>query len=124
MDILGKLSSKNSYLVIFKADAVSEADQFPCTWPEEEWTGRRRARSFWIAGEENGGLWAAAGLRNRGGPLPLGQRGQQSQVPWCVWAVDMLGQNLHRLAAADDGRERTVELAERAPRLSPAKDQG
>jgi hypothetical protein len=31
----------------------------------------------------------------------LGQRGQQSQVPWCVWVVDMLGQNLHRHAAHD-----------------------
>ena len=47
------------------------------------------------------GLCAVAGPRDRGGPLPLGQRGQQSQVPWCVWAVDMLGQNLHRHAAHD-----------------------
>ena len=77
----------------------------------DRWRGER--------GSPSGG-----GTAEPGGPHAFGAAGQQSQVPWCVWAVDMLGQNLHRRAAADDGRERTIELAERAPRLSPAKDQG
>jgi hypothetical protein len=49
---------------------------------------------------ERGSL-RGGGTAEPGRASAFGQRGQQSQVPWCVWVVDMLGQNLHRHAAHD-----------------------